>query len=184
MKHTGLLLIMAAVLFLTSCADKPARPENILTEAQKAAADAAASAAASAGIQSGPAGIGSLPHYYCPNSCEGSGGDAQANCPTCGTAYVHNAAFHNQAPTPPPAAGTVTGSPTGQTISGPSTIGGTENLTTTPITPTQTKAPEPPQNAKGVWHYTCSAGCAGGGGGAGNCASCGGPLAHNAEYHN
>ncbi len=47
-----------------------------------------------------------------------------------------------------------------------------------------TKAPEPPQNAKGVWHYTCSAGCAGGAGSAGTCASCGGALAHNAEYHN
>lgn len=168
---------MAVFLFLASCADKPARPDNILTEAQKAAADAAATAAANASIQSAPAGVGSLPHYYCPNSCEGSGGDAQANCPTCGTAYVHNAAFHNQAPTPAPATAT-----SGQTISGPTTIGAGETNLSTPITPT--KAPEPAQNAAGVWHYTCSAGCAGGAGGAGNCASCGGPLAHNSAYHN
>ena len=43
--------------------------------------------------------------------------------------------------------------------------------------------PEPPQNAEGVWHYTCSKGCDGGAGAAGNCATCGGPLAHNAAYH-
>jgi len=43
--------------------------------------------------------------------------------------------------------------------------------------------PEPPQNAEGVWHYTCSKGCAGGAGAAGNCATCGGPLAHNSAYH-
>ena len=43
--------------------------------------------------------------------------------------------------------------------------------------------PEPPQNADGVWHYTCNAGCAGGAGGAGNCATCGGALAHNQAYH-
>jgi len=43
--------------------------------------------------------------------------------------------------------------------------------------------PEPPQNAAGVWHYTCSKGCAGGSGTAGNCAICGGPLSHNSAYH-
>jgi hypothetical protein len=42
---------------------------------------------------------------------------------------------------------------------------------------------EPAQNAAGVWHYTCSKGCAGGAGAAGNCATCGGPLAHNQAYH-
>ncbi|MEM1120036.1 MAG: hypothetical protein AAGJ18_06275 [Bacteroidota bacterium] len=43
---------------------------------------------------------------------------------------------------------------------------------------------EPAQNANGIWHYICSAGCAGGAGSAGNCATCGGALAHNAAYHN
>ena len=42
---------------------------------------------------------------------------------------------------------------------------------------------ESPQTAEGVWHYTCSKGCAGGAGAAGSCATCGGPLAHNASYH-
>lgn len=39
---------------------------------------------------------GSVAHYTCPNNCEGSGGAAQGNCPVCGTAYVHNQAFHSQ----------------------------------------------------------------------------------------
>ena len=55
---------------------------------------------------------------------------------------------------------------------------------TLPNTATPNPAtPEPPQNAAGVWHYTCSKGCAGGAGAAGNCATCGGPLAHNSAYH-
>ena len=43
--------------------------------------------------------------------------------------------------------------------------------------------PEPAQNAEGVWHYTCGNGCAGGAGSVGNCATCGGTLAHNSAYH-
>ena len=50
-------------------------------------------------------------------------------------------------------------------------------------TPPNPATPEPPQNAEGVWHYTCSKGCAGGAGSAGTCATCGGPLAHNQAYH-
>ncbi len=185
MKKSGLLIIFGAILFLASCADKPTRPGTLLSEGQKAAADAAATAAANAGIQGAPAGVGSLPHYYCPNSCEGSGGDAQGSCPTCGTAYVHNAAFHNQAPTPPPVAGTSTSTTTGgiQTITTPPM--GNNGVTSTPLVPQQvTKAPEPPQNADGVWHYTCSAGCSGGAGGAGSCSQCGNALSHNSAYHN
>lgn len=42
---------------------------------------------------------------------------------------------------------------------------------------------EPPQNAAGVWHYTCPKGCKGGAGAANPCAKCGATLAHNAAYH-
>ncbi len=42
---------------------------------------------------------------------------------------------------------------------------------------------EPVQNAAGVWHYTCSKGCPKGGDKGQNCATCGGPLAHNQAYH-
>ena len=52
---------------------------------------------------------------------------------------------------------------------------------------TNATTPPPPasaQNAAGVFHYTCSAGCAGGSGAQGNCASCGNALVHNTAYHN
>ena len=39
------------------------------------------------------------------------------------------------------------------------------------------------QNTAGVYHYTCSNGCAGGSASAGTCPSCGNTLAHNAAYH-
>lgn len=43
--------------------------------------------------------------------------------------------------------------------------------------------PEPAQNEGGVWHYTCSKGCAGGAGSAIKCNNCGGTLGHNTAYH-
>lgn len=173
MKNIGLLTILFAMFLLSSCADKPARPDSILTDAQKQAADMAAEAQAAGGVQAAPSGVAGLPHYYCANSCEGSGGDSQGNCPTCGEAYIHNAAFHNQTPTAPTA------------ITSPPILGG-DNPTTinTPVTPSTAPPPSPAQNANGVYHYTCPAGCAGGAGGAGTCSGCGGALAHNQEYHN
>ena len=53
----------------------------------------------------------------------------------------------------------------------------------TPVTATPSPTESPAQNAAGVWHYTCSKGCAGGAGAAGVCSTCGGPLAHNQAYH-
>jgi hypothetical protein len=59
-----------------------------------------------------------------------------------------------------------------------------EDLATPSATTVQNPAAmDPPQNALGVWHYTCSQGCAGGAGTATNCATCGGLLAHNTSYH-
>ncbi len=57
-----------------------------------------------------------------------------------------------------------------------------------PIVPSNTPPPaaataEPAQNAQGVWHYTCSNGCAGGGGSATACSTCGSTLVHNSAYH-
>jgi hypothetical protein len=50
--------------------------------------------------------LAGVQHYICPNNCQGSGGAAEGNCPVCGTAYLHNQAFHandaqNQAAPPP-----------------------------------------------------------------------------------
>lgn len=59
-----------------------------------------------------------------------------------------------------------------------------EDLAAPPATTIQNPAGvDPPQNAMGVWHYTCSQGCAGGAGTATNCTTCGGLLAHNTGYH-
>ena len=106
---------------------------------------------------SAPVGGAAVAHYTCPNNCEGSGGAAQANCPVCGTAYVHNAAFHNN-------------TPAATTTTDPNSV----------LPPPATGAAS---NAAGVFHYTCSAGCAGGAGAAGNCGTCGQALAHNAAFH-
>lgn len=56
------------------------------------------------------------------------------------------------------------------------------NNTAAPTPPPAT-TPEPPQNAAGVWHYTCPNGCEGGAGSAVACAKCGTTLAHNTAYH-
>lgn len=72
---------------------------------------------------------------------------------------------------------------------GPTEVPNLSNLTVRPnaVAPNAATSnpttPEPPQNTAGVWHYTCSNGCTGGAGAAGNCATCGGPLAHNQAYH-
>ena len=102
--------------------------------------------------------IAGVPHYICPNNCEGSGGPSAGTCQVCGSAYEHNQEFHNQS-TPTPT---------------------TPAANTTPPTPPAGAA----QNAAGVYHYICSNGCAGGAASAGNCASCGNALTHNADFHN
>lgn len=109
-------------------------------------------------------------HYTCPKGCEGGGGSAVA-CAKCGTTLVHNAAYH------PP----TNGAAPAQAATPPN------HATSLPegMTPVQNplNKQEPAQNAKGVWHYTCPGGCAGGGGSAIACAKCGKTLAHNQAYH-
>jgi len=126
-------------------------------------------------IPAGPDGV--LHHYICTSN-DGGNGTAAGPCPVCGAPLAHNSAFHaNQqgADVPPITINNADGSssaPTSITTS-PPTIGG----------PTAAPQPEPPQNPKGVWHYTCSNGCAGGAGSASACAGCGGTLVHNPVYH-
>lgn len=149
-------LALATVLFISFAAcggggsvDRPApilTPEQVQQAAQQQTAPV---------VPSGGAVASGVKHYTCPNNCAGSGGDGEGTCPVCGSAYVHNQAFHNQAITQ-----------------------GTQPAAQPAATP------EPPQNAAGVWHYTCSNGCAGGAGSAVACATCGSTLAHNTGYHN
>ncbi|WCO02681.1 hypothetical protein [Psychroserpens ponticola] len=100
-------------------------------------------------------------HYTCRIGCPGGAGKAD-KCGTCGNVLAHNTTYHDKA----------------------------NSATTAPFaapvaskTVTQDKKPEPAQNSAGVWHYTCSKGCAGGSGAAGSCSTCKGALAHNSAYH-
>jgi hypothetical protein len=105
-------------------------------------------------------------HFTCPKGCKGGAG-ANGPCPKCSTPLVHNQAYHAGA-TPPPLQAT----------------GGNPTIPTTASTqPQPQQSPEPAQNAKGVWHFTCPKGCAGGAGTTTACAKCGTTLAHNATYH-
>ena len=156
----SLIAILCTMLVLTSCGNDAAVREKAAesVEAQRPPSHQAAPVLPTAPMNT-PTVSGSVAHYICPNNCEGSGGPAQGNCPVCGTAYLHNQAYHNQS------------TPT------------TTTTTVTPPTPPPADA-SPAQNAAGVYHYVCSNGCAGGAGAAGNCATCGSALTHNSAYHN
>jgi len=162
MRLSTLLLVFTFVL-LYACKGSPDRPEPMLDpSAQPSLPGQTATPAVNSTAVSNAGVTGTVYHYTCPNGC--GGGDAAGTCPVCGTAYTHNQAFHNQSgQTTATTTATATGSP---------------NITTSAA---QTR--EPAQNAAGVWHYTCSSGCAGGAGSAVACATCGTTLVHNTLYH-
>ena len=115
--------------------------------------------------QSNEASKSGVLHYYCENNCENSGGDATGNCPTCSTPYTHNQAWHDK----------------DFLKAGPLNVPKDKSINPSPA---NTSTPSPAQNAKGVFHYTCTNGCNGGAGSAAKCKSCGNDLAHNTAYHN
>ena len=141
-------------------------------------------------VSSPPLGV---EHYICPNGHTGSGGAAQGICAQCSAALLHNDAFHsndvqnvtttNPLATTPQSAPTITPQPSGAVSpvfqNNPVNIGGN----VFPNAPGVGTSAEPAQNAGGVWHYTCTTGCAGGGGSAVACSVCGRPLVHNTLYH-
>ena len=117
-------------------------------------------------------------HYTCPNGCADGAGNA-IPCPKCGTTLVHNSVYHETPAAPAAATPTLTPPPSTNPFASPAIAPtGAAPIGNAP------KAPEPAQNAKGVWHYTCSKGCEGGGGSAIACSKCGTTLAHNQAYHN
>ncbi len=129
--------------------------------------------------QNQPVANSGVQHYICPNSCAGSGGATEGTCPTCGSAYIHNQAFHNQGA--PSAASPIQAAPQGTQPLSPlfqNQTSGSNNAGNTP------SALSIGTVNPGVYHYVCTNGCAGGSGAAGNCATCGVALAHNAAYHN
>lgn len=165
MKQVMSMLLMAMmVIFIGACANDEAGAEAEATgEAASAAEQVPEVTFPSQPAAAVPAGT--VMHYTCPKNCVGSGGPAKGKCPVCGTEYVHNDAFHanDQKPQTPP--GAAPGAAPGATP------------------PTIQQTPEPAQNAKGVWHYTCTKGHAGGAGEIKPCATCGAMLVHNQAYH-
>ena len=103
-------------------------------------------------------------------------------CGECGATLAHNSAYHG-APSTPTATNATTTPVTGGTPPGMFADPNQTPVNTT-VGTAPTPAPEPAQNAGGVWHYTCSNGCSGGAGSAIACSQCGSTLAHNQAYHN
>jgi hypothetical protein len=171
MKYSKIFLgVLSALLFLAiGCKNNDSSVRNEARESLGIEADETQTPAVTppaSTTTTTSAVAGNVPHYICANNCVGSGGASAGNCPVCGDPYTHNQAYHNQTTTTTPS---------------------TSPITTTPITttPQTTTPPTPPAatNAAGVYHYTCSNGCAGGSGSQGVCATCGNPLAHNTAYH-
>lgn len=115
-------------------------------------------------------------HYVCEDLCEGGASNDAGSCPVCGKTLAHNQGFHAQDQNNSPQINQ-SDLPAGlQDL--------TNNSSVSPMVTTPPPTQEPPQNAQGVWHYTCSNGCSGGAGSPIACSSCGTTLAHNAAYHN
>lgn len=186
-----ILSFLVVACFIIGCANDTESTREAAPVQQNAATPAPAADPATAAVTPPPKppepaqNADGVWHYTCPKGCDGGGGSATP-CEKCGTTLAHNAVYHgNPAATPQLTPGTTIATPqAGQTpsvmLGDPSQGGST--LTVPPPT-AATKAPEPPQNAAGVWHYTCPSGCAGGGGGATACTGCGTTLVHNTAYH-
>ena len=161
MKKYFLLLTCSLLLIGTACEKAKKSGKKVTVKRELPTASPVTTPATTPASNNAPtiAATG-VKHYICPNNCAGSGGPAQGNCPVCSTAYVHNAAYHNQ----PAASQPTAPNPFGAGPALPAAGNG--------------------MNAAGVYHYICSNGCAGGSGVQGSCATCGSALAHNQAYHN
>jgi len=186
---TKILTVFTLVaIFICSCANPPERPAPVLDPNAVPTPVSTTAATPPGATAEPPQNAQGVWHYTCPTGCAGGGGAATA-CATCGTTLVHNQAYHaGAAPAIQPNITTGAATPASGAISlgGNSAIqplGGQPGAAPTATPATPPKAPEPPQNAAGVWHYTCSNGCAGGGGSAIACAGCGSTLVHNQAYH-
>ncbi len=179
MKFQFILAISAifAAALISSCQNDGSSDANKLAgeeNAQPAGAFPGDAAAPGAGApMAEPAqNAAGLWHYTCPKGCTGGAGSAVA-CTQCGTTLTHSQAYHG---TPTATTTTTSSSPT---IS----ANPAEGVNPPPITMPNAGKSEPPQNAAGVWHYTCPSGCSGGAGSATPCATCSKTLVHNTAYH-
>ncbi|MBK8568080.1 MAG: hypothetical protein IPN76_33405 [Saprospiraceae bacterium] len=179
--HFTALAIIAFLFAFTACkndgdAARDAAVEGIqgTQPAGDAAANPAAANPATPPTPEPAQNAAGVWHYTCPKGCAGGAGSAVA-CAKCGTTLAHNASYHGDAKTPSQPQNVL---PTAKTETNATSLPPGMVPVESPI-----KTPEPAQNAKGVWHYTCSGGCAGGAGSAVACAKCGKTLAHNQSYH-
>lgn len=157
MKHFNVLklFILVFAIAFTSCNDsKKATKKDAVEPAEVTKTPATPITPQTNASQTA---TGQMFHYTCSKGCAGGAGSA-VNCSTCGSLLVHNAAFHNN---------------------------NNNNTNSAPFAgPFADQPNQSTSNKVGVFHYTCGNGCAGGSGSAGNCATCGAALAHNAAYHN
>lgn len=157
------ILLFSTVIFFSACSGNTDADKQEVKEETTIVSDPTTTAMPDAPTTEPAQNAAGVWHYTCSKGCAGGSGTA-GNCAVCGGPLAHNSAYHTNANSTPPTPTTTTPSPT----------------LTSPTTP---KAPEPAQNAAGVWHYTCGKGCPGGAGSAGTCSTCGGALAHNQAYH-
>jgi hypothetical protein len=174
--HFLWLTVISISLTMVACKDKKdeATTEPQSTEGQMTSPDGAVASDPAATETPGTqvSSTGTEPHYKCPTAgCTGSG-TAQGKCPVCGADLVHNPAFHAQN------AGAPGSSPDKALQVSPQ---GTNTPGATTATPPTTTAAA--KNAKGEYHYKCAKGHPGAAS-AGNCSTCGEPLAHNPAFHN
>ena len=162
-----IILLLCSFTFLHACKEEAKTTEETISTANEGTNSTdflnaiAPSNGAAPTQQAEPAqNAAGVWHYTCAKGCAGGAGTA-VNCATCGNLLQHNQAYHNNTTNTPMAT--------------------TNPASTTPMA--TTPPAEPAQNAAGVWHYTCSKGCAGGSGTAEPCKSCGTLLAHNQAYH-
>lgn len=155
-------LLIISIAFAISCAGDNKKPDNSTTDSPTTELTVPADPVATTAVTppaEPPQNAEGVWHFTCPNGCEGGAG-AAGPCPKCGATLAHNQSYHNA----------------GQTTTA-------ANPATTTQQTIQPPAQEPPQNASGVWHFTCPNGCAGGGGAVGPCTKCGATLEHNQAYH-
>ncbi|MBL7928070.1 MAG: hypothetical protein JNL47_01165 [Bacteroidia bacterium] len=188
MNKTSLISFISAVAMMYSCTSTDSQNNTSQSSEQNPATESSATKpepAAESMVQpqgevSNPATTAQVPapaspanalfHYICPNRCAGGGSEGQGKCPVCKTDLIHNDAFHQAQQQQPQ----LNVQPQNNQI---------QLNTANQMQQQQPPAPESPQNAKGVWHYTCPKGCAGGGGQAIACANCGTQMEHNQKYH-
>ncbi|MFZ1749562.1 MAG: hypothetical protein WAU01_05200 [Saprospiraceae bacterium] len=150
------ILVLSSVICIYSCKEKSVNQTQDASESLEVTDTPPAILPPAATTEEPAQNAQGVWHFTCAKGCAGGAGTL-TNCAVCGGPVAHNQAYHGSASASPVSS---------QTVPSPAAA-----------------TPEPAQNPKGVWHYTCSKGCAGGAGSAVPCSKCGTTLVHNAAYH-